>query len=69
MLNRDWGKTYFLSNDQSIILEMAGYTSASNLTPTYKYTPLASGTPYTLSDGVFNSARWSSQVGIRFNFF
>jgi outer membrane receptor for ferrienterochelin and colicin len=69
MLNRDWGKTYFLSNDQSVILEMAGYTSASNLTPTYKFTPLASGTPYTLSDGVFNSARWSSQVGIRFNFF
>lgn len=69
MLNRDWGKTYFLSNDQSVILDMASYTSTTNLTPRYRFTPLASGTPYTLSDGVFNSARWSSQVGIRFNFF
>lgn len=69
MLNRDWGKTYFLSNDQAIVLDMAGYTSTSNLTPRYKFTPLASGTPYTLSDGVFNSARWSSQIGIRLNLF
>lgn len=69
MLNRDWGKTYFLSNDQSIILEMSGFTSESDLTPRYKFTPLSSGTPYTLSDGVFNSSRWSSQVGIRLNFF
>jgi hypothetical protein len=69
MLNRDWGKTYFLSNDQSVILDMASYASATNLTPRYRFTPLASGTPYTLSDGVFNSARWSSQIGIRFNFY
>lgn len=69
MLNRDWGKTYFLSNDQSIILEMSGFASTTDLTPRYKFTPLASGTPYTLSDGVFNSARWSSQIGIRLNFF
>jgi outer membrane receptor for ferrienterochelin and colicin len=69
MLNRNWGKAYFISNDQAIVLEMASYVSATDLTPRYKFTPLASGTPYTLSDGVFNSARWSSQVGIRVNLF
>lgn len=69
MLNRDWGKAYFISNDQAIVLEMASYVSATDLTPRYKFTPLASGTPYTLSDGAFNSARWSSQLGIRVNLF
>jgi hypothetical protein len=48
---------------------MASYVSATDLTPRYKFTPLASGTPYTLSDGAFNSARWSSQLGIRVNLF
>jgi outer membrane receptor for ferrienterochelin and colicin len=69
MLNRDWGKQYFILNDQAVVLDHAGYVSASDLTPRYRFTPFATGTPYNLSDGVFNSARWSSQLGIRFNFF
>ncbi len=68
MLNRDWGKQYFISNDQSIILDMASYVSASNLTPQYRFTPLSTGKPYNISDGVFNSARWTSQLGFRLNF-
>ncbi|RZL98102.1 MAG: hypothetical protein EOO88_61265 [Pedobacter sp.] len=67
-MNRNWGKIYFISNDQSIILDMAGYVSATNLTPQYRFTPLTTGKPYTISDGVFNSARWTSQLGVRLSF-
>lgn len=67
MLNRDWGKVYFVSNDQLNILSFESYVSATDLTPQYRFFP-ASGNRLTISDGVFNSARWSSQLGIRFNF-
>lgn len=67
MLNRNWGKTYYISNDQSVILDFAGYVSNSNLTPTYRFNPPSGGVPYNVSDGVFNSSRWSSQLGFRLN--
>jgi outer membrane receptor for ferrienterochelin and colicin len=69
MLNNDWGKIYFISNDQSPIVEMASFVSNADLTPRYRFTPPASGKPYVLSDGVFNSARWSSQLGVRLSVF
>ncbi|MBI1342304.1 MAG: TonB-dependent receptor plug domain-containing protein [Terrimonas sp.] len=68
MLNNKWGKAYFMSNDQYILLDFQGYVSSTDLTPLYKFTAPASGTPYNISDGVFNSARWSSQLGLRLNF-
>lgn len=67
-LNSDWGKTYFSSNDQSIILDFTGYVSTTNLTPQYRFLPPASGKPYVISDGVFNSSRWTSQLGVRLSF-
>ncbi len=68
MISRTAGRQYFASNDQSIILDFTGYVSATNLTPQYRFTQPANGKPYILSDGVFNSSRWTSQVGIRFSF-
>lgn len=67
-LNRNAGKQYFATNDQSIILDFTGYVSATNLTPQYRFTPPANGRAYNISDGVFNSSRWSSQLGIRLSF-
>lgn len=67
MLNKDWGRTYFATNDQVILIDMASYVSASNLTPQYRFTPQV-GRRYNISDGVFNSSRWSSQIGIRLTF-
>lgn len=69
MLNRDWGKTYFLSNDNYSLIEFSGYVSASNLTPQYKFSP-QTGTPYSLSTSASPSvsARWISQLGLRVNF-
>lgn len=67
MLNRDWGKIYFLTNDQMNILSFESFVSTTNLTPQYRFTPV-SGRRINISDGVFNSSRWSSQLGIRLNF-
>ncbi len=68
MLNRDWGKQYFINNDQSVLLDFTGYVSSTDLTPQYRFTAPKSGKPYVISDGIFNSARWTSQLGLRLNF-
>jgi Carboxypeptidase regulatory-like domain/TonB-dependent Receptor Plug Domain len=68
LISRDAGKQYFITNDQSIILDFTGYVSAANLTPQYRFTPPTNNRPYNISDGVFNSARWSSQLGVRLSF-
>ncbi len=33
-LNRDWGRNYFLNNDQFALVNFRGYTTAGNLNPT-----------------------------------
>ena len=69
LLNRDWGKQYFAGSDQFGLINFAGYVSAANLTPQYRFNP-AITTPYNFnnsaSPGYAN--RWVSQVGVRFNF-
>jgi outer membrane receptor for ferrienterochelin and colicin len=67
-IDRDAGKQYFATNDQSIILDFTGYVSTTDLTPQYRFTPPANGRAYNISDGVFNSSRWTSQLGIRLSF-
>jgi outer membrane receptor for ferrienterochelin and colicin len=69
MLNRNWGKTYFLSFDQYSLIQFAGYVSSSNLTPQYRFNP-QNGTPWGLSTSAVPglSARWISQLGVRVNF-
>ncbi len=68
MLNRNWGRQWFATNDNYRLLEFRGYASATNLTPRYRFTPPTENRPYNVSDGSFNSSRWSSQVGLRLNF-
>ncbi|MFL5773365.1 MAG: carboxypeptidase regulatory-like domain-containing protein [Flavisolibacter sp.] len=69
MLNRDWGRTYFLSFDQYSLLQFTGFVSATNLTPQFKFNP-QTGTPWGLSTSSIPglSARWISQLGLRVNF-
>jgi hypothetical protein len=68
MLNKDWGRIYFLSNDAFPLIRFAGYANATTLTPQYQYTPII-GKPYSLqtSTAPGNSARWLSQLGIKIN--
>lgn len=69
MLNRNWGKTYFLNFDQYSLLQFAGYVSAANLTPQYRFNP-QTGTPWGLSTSSVPglSARYISQLGLRISF-
>jgi hypothetical protein len=69
MLNRDWGRTWFLSNDNFPLINFAGYVSSTNLTPQYRFTPTAGkpwGTSTSLTPGY--TARWISQLGVRLSF-
>ena len=68
MLNRDWGRQYFASFDQLSVIRFEGFVSATDLTPRYRFTPPANDRFYDISDGVFNSSRWTSQLGLRLTF-
>lgn len=67
-LNRNWGRMYFLSNDQYAAVSFAGYKSATDFTPTYKFNPQNNTrTPWGVSTSNVPqySARWVSQIGLR----
>jgi Carboxypeptidase regulatory-like domain len=73
MLNRGWGKTYFLTNDNFAPLQFAGYVNAAtNLTPQYRFNPTSaqprSVTNISTSSAPSYSPRWTSQLGFRINF-
>ncbi len=69
MLNRNWGRNWFANFDQFSLYQFASFASATNLTPQYRFTPVA-GNPYTvsISNEPRSSARWVSQLGVRLNF-
>lgn len=69
LINRDWGRSYFASNDQFGLINFAGYVSATNLTPQYRFNPTIT-TPYNFNNSVNPgyANRWISQVGLRLNF-
>jgi len=68
MLNRNWGRIYFLTNDNFPLIRFAGYANTATLTPQYQFTPF-SGKPYSLQTSTLpgNSARWISQLGMKIN--
>ncbi len=74
MLNKDWGRQYYATNQQfSLIkyvsLEDLDISKAYNYTnkPTFNYTGsnLVNGKPYSISD---LSSRWRGQIGLRYIF-
>ena len=74
MLNRDWGKQYFLSNDAYQLVRFQNYVSVipgavGYLVPQYSFRPQIN-TPYGLSTSTIPSyaARWISQLGLRLSF-
>jgi hypothetical protein len=66
MLNKKWGRIYFLSFDNYPLVKFAGYANPATLIPQYQFSPF-SGTPYSIqpSTAPGNSARWISQLGFR----
>jgi hypothetical protein len=68
LLNRNWGRIYFLNNDSYPLITFAGWTSPTSLIPQYQFKPF-NGKPYSLQTSSLpgNSARWISQLGIKIN--
>lgn len=70
MLNRNWGRIYFLAGDNYGLIKFAGYSSINPLVPQYQFKPPASGYPYSVQTSTVpgNSARWIGQLGFKIHF-
>lgn len=72
LLNRNWGRNYFASNDQVGLINFAGFVSATNLTPQYRFNPNFNTTgAFNVSDSPVPNygSRWFSQLEFRLNLF
>lgn len=75
LINNDWGRQYYASNQQISLIKYAGLYDAdasagynySQNKPTFNYTGggLTNGKPYSVSD---LSSRWRAQLGVRYFF-
>jgi hypothetical protein len=57
-----------MSNDQTSIIKYQGSTGST--VPSYSFSPVRNNTPWGISSSVQPSfsARWVSQIGLRFKF-
>jgi outer membrane receptor for ferrienterochelin and colicin len=69
MLNKNWGRLYFLTNDNYPLITFTGFADPNTLTPQYQFKPL-NGKPWSVetSTAPGNSVRWISQLGVKINF-
>ena len=67
LLNKNWGKRYFTSNDSVGLLTQVG-TINSTTPPTFTYNPATGNTVNQVDDVGLNSSRWQMQTGIRYTF-
>ncbi len=70
-INPNWGKKYFLPNDNFSLIDFVGYLSETDLTPQYRFDPgLLLTTPWKTSNSKTPaySAYWSCQFGLRLTF-
>ena len=68
LINRNWGRTYYVSNDQFSLMQFVGYSSTTN-TPLYRFNPeITHAWNYNNSVTPAYSDRWIAQLGLRFNF-
>ena len=68
MLNKDWGKRYFASNDQVQLLQQVGFVVGSPNTPTFSFNPTVANNINQVDDVGLNSSRWQMQTGVRYTF-
>jgi hypothetical protein len=68
MLNKNWGRTWFLTNDSYPLITFESFINTTTLTPQYQFTPF-NGKPWILQTSTIpgNSARWISQLGLKLN--
>ena len=67
LLNKNWGKRYFTSNDQVQLIKQENFLPGTN-TPTFSYNPTVATNINQLDDVGLNSSRWQMQTGVRYTF-
>jgi hypothetical protein len=70
MLNKNWGRAYFLAtNDNYTLITFAGYANINTLMPQYQFKPF-NGKPWSVQNNTAPglSARWISQLGVKVSF-
>jgi|WetSurMetagenome_2_1015567.scaffolds.fasta_scaffold00043_40 hypothetical protein len=65
LLNRHWGESLYLSNQQYSLINYKGQTATYTPTFTYQPTGMTNGEAYSVSDF---SSRWRMQIGLRYIF-
>lgn len=65
MLNKDWGKRYFVNNDQVQLLKQIGFVGSR---PTFNFNPVTANSIAQPDDVGLNSSRWQIQTGLRYTF-
>lgn len=64
-LNKDWGRRYFVSNNNFALVDFVGFEPDTNQ-PTFQFND--PGDPYSIVQSGTYSARWSAQLGLRYSF-
>ena len=67
MLNKNWGRRYFATNDQVLLLQQVGFL-ANGTTPTFNFNPNVANSVNQIDDSGLQSVRWQMQVGARYSF-
>ncbi len=65
LLNKDWGRQYFLTNDNYRLIQYVNLGNDNR--PNFQFNK-PSGNIYNIDDSGFNSSRWQAQVGVRYSF-
>ena len=67
LLNKNWGRRYFATNDQVLLLNQVGFLP-NGTTPTFNFNPSVANSVNQIDDVGLQSARWQMQVGARYSF-
>ena len=67
MLNKHWGRRYYATNDQVLLINQVGFL-ANGTTPTFSFNPKVLNSINQIDDAGLQSSRWQMQVGVRYSF-
>jgi outer membrane receptor for ferrienterochelin and colicin len=66
MLNKDWGRRYYVSNSAYRLIKFEGFQS-DGTTPEFSFKK-PNGDPWNIDDAGIQSSRWQAQLGFRYLF-